>query len=85
MSEASRQLSLHRRKPLQDTLNSVLIDSAGYPDKCTELYETTKHLTSLKHMTIEKTTYELEFEKSKGECTFQPKISQQPSKQLPVK
>ena len=54
----------------QPPSQSVLVNQ----DKCSELYEFSKHLQALKKTVTDKTTEEVEYQRSKEECTFKPTI-----------
>ncbi len=61
------------------TTHSVLVNT----DKCAELYEFSKHLQALKKTVTDKTTEEVEFERSKEQCTFKPVIHPAPPGEAP--
>lgn len=50
-------------------------------DKCSELYEFSKHLQALKKTVTDKTTEEVEYQRSKVECTFKPSIHPAPAEE----
>lgn len=54
--------------------SSVVVNN----DKCSELYEFSKHLNQLKKTITDKTTEEVEFERAKEQCTFKPIIHHAP-------
>lgn len=41
-------------------------------DKCSELFEFSKQLQQMKKTVTDKTTEEVEYQRSKEECTFKP-------------
>jgi len=47
-------------------------------DKCSELFEFSKQLQQMKKTVTDKTTEEVEYQRSKEECTFKPMIHTAP-------
>ena len=53
-------------------------------DKCSELFEFSKQLQQMKKTVTDKTTEEVEYQRSKEECTFKPSIHTAPPAPKPT-
>ncbi len=53
-------------------------------DKCSELFEFSKQLQQMKKTVTDKTTEEVEYQRSKEECTFKPSIRTAPPAPKPT-
>ena len=78
VSENSRKMSNNRRLLPDEACEEIT-------DKCAELFEHAKHVISVKQACKDKTTEEVEFERSKEECTFKPTIHGAPPLPRPSK